>query len=243
MKTKKYKMGPATRLQIGALVLEGALEVDTTLVKPHLHGFDVVNHRYLGAQGKVATLEELLREIQAQLAQRNIVQDEAMEALACVLATDGQPRTNPFDAYGAEAPSLLKALPFTEKAAAIAQLIAAVKRSKTVGQASRAAAQVVQKAARAMAAGLAQAENVKTRLDNARRRRDTIGERWDKAFRALKHRTVSAADDGGTDLHAALFGRLVQPKRKKKTAAPVTPPATPPVTPAAAPGTPDTTVS
>ena len=227
MKTKKCKMGPATRLAIGVLVLEGALQVDTKLIKSRLKAFAAVHRRYLGAQGKVETLDEQLREIQAQLAQRNIVQDEAVEALACALATDGQPRANPFDAFGAAAPSLLKKLPFAEEATAIDQLVAAVQRSKTVSQATRDAAQAAQKAARAMEAGLAQAEAVKARLQKSRRRRDAIGESWDKAFAALKRRTRSAADDGGTDLHPALFGRLVQSRSKKKKATVTAAPAAP----------------
>ena len=34
METKKYKMGPATRLEIGALVLEGALQATVLACEP-----------------------------------------------------------------------------------------------------------------------------------------------------------------------------------------------------------------
>jgi hypothetical protein len=59
METKKYGMGPATRLAIGATVLEGALQVDTKLVKSRLNAFAAVHRSYVGAQGTVETLKAI----------------------------------------------------------------------------------------------------------------------------------------------------------------------------------------
>lgn len=239
METKKDKLGPAVRLQIGLLVLTGALQVDTKLIKGRLNAFAVVDRRYGGAHGRVATLDAQRGEVRAQLVQRDLELAQAVEALACALATDGQPRANPFAAFGAVAPWALKRLPLAQEIRAIEQLVAAVHRSKTASQASRDATQVVQQAARAVKTGLAQAKVLEARLHKARHRRDAIGARWDTELAALKRRTRSAADDGGTALHAALFGRLVLSKRKKKPAALAT--AVP--RPATLPATPDTTGS
>ena len=231
METKKSALGPATRLEIGAVVLEGALHADTTPVKGHLSAFATVQRGYGGAQRKVEGLEDLFAETQKQVVLRDIEQDEAVEAVARAMVTDGRPRSNPFAELGIETPTAVKKLPCADQAKAIDRLVAAVERSKTVSQATRDAAQVAQKAARAMEAALAKAAALQTRLDKARRRRDAIGEKWDRTYAALKHRAVSA-DDGGAGIHAPLFGRLVRRKRKKKTA---TPAATPVTTPAAEP--------
>ena len=60
-----------------------------------------------------------LRTGQAQMAQRDAEQDEAVEELARALVAAGQPRSNPFAAVSGAAPSAVKLLPVTDEARAI----------------------------------------------------------------------------------------------------------------------------
>src|SRR6266550_3689661 len=55
-----------------------------------------------------------LRSAQARLAECDALQDEAVETLARALVADGQPRGNPFEAFGAPAPGTLTRLAFAE---------------------------------------------------------------------------------------------------------------------------------
>ena len=56
MATKKATLGPATRLEIGAVVLTANL-VDTSRVKARLERFGNAQRRYATAQRKVEAVE------------------------------------------------------------------------------------------------------------------------------------------------------------------------------------------
>jgi hypothetical protein len=99
-------------------VLAAARAVDTRLVKGRLARFERVHRSFVNAQRKVDAAESQLRAAQARLAECDAIQDEAVETLARALVADGQPRGNPFDAFGAPAPGTLMRLPFAEEAGA-----------------------------------------------------------------------------------------------------------------------------
>ena len=107
METKKSTTSPGTRLEMGAAILAAARMVDTELIKPRLTAFISAHRSYVAAQRKVDAADDQMREAQAQLTQRDAEQDEAVERLAGALANEGLPRTNPFAAFGAVAPSLI----------------------------------------------------------------------------------------------------------------------------------------
>src|SRR5438552_14368644 len=129
MAVRMKKTSPGTRLQVGASVLSAARAVDTRLVKDRLGRFERAHRSYVNTQRKVDSAESQLRAAQARLAECDAVQDEAVETLARALVTDGQPRGNPFDVFGA-APGTLTRLPFSEEAEAVHDLVAAVQRNK-----------------------------------------------------------------------------------------------------------------
>ena len=141
MARSKRKNGSGTRLQIGAGVLSAARAIDTRLVKGRLGRFERAHRAYVAAQRKVDAAESQLRSAQARLAECDAVQDEAVETLARALVADGQPRGNPFEAFGAPAPGTLTRLVFAEEAEAVHALVATVQRSKGVSKATLQAAQ------------------------------------------------------------------------------------------------------
>src|SRR5262245_22102209 len=101
MVNRVKRSSPAKRLERGASVLSGASVVDTRPVKERLERFERVHTQYVDAQQKVDAAETQLEAAKARLAASNTAQEEAVEALARALVTDGQARGNPFEAFGA----------------------------------------------------------------------------------------------------------------------------------------------
>ena len=227
METRKAGMSPGNRLETGAAILAAARVVDTELVTPRLTKFTAAHRSYVAAQRKVEAVEAQVREAQAGVLRSDAEQDEAVEALARALVAEGQPRTNPFAAFGAAAPSAVKKLTVAEEAKAIHQLVAAVQRSKTVNQVTRDAAQAAEQAARAMEAALLPMDSLEVALRNARHERDAVGQTWETTLAALRRGARSAADDGAPGLYTALFGRVNRPTTKKAKPAPAAPIANP----------------
>lgn len=196
---------PGTRLQLGASVLAAARVVDTTPVQSRLRRFEQVHRSYTTAQRKVDAAEAELRAGQARLAERDAVQDQAVETLACALATGGRSRVNPFDAFGAPAPGTLVRRPVAEEAAIIHQLVAAVLRSKDLNPSTKAAAETAEQAACVVEQAIVAVGKLQDAVRAARRSCDAIGQTWETAFAALRHGARAAADDGAPFLHATLF--------------------------------------
>ena len=233
MARSKRKNGSGTRLQIGAGVLSAARAIDTRLVKGRLGRFERAHRAYVAAQRKVDAAESQLRSAQARLAECDAVQDEAVETLARALVADGQPRGNPFEAFGAPAPGTLTRLVFAEEAEAVHALVAAAQRSKGVSKATLQAAQTADKAARVVVQALAPVAKLQyTARQHARRTRDAVAQGWESTLAALKRGARAAADEGAPDLYPTLFLPVIRAITKSKTPKEQAPPVT--ATPAAA---------
>jgi hypothetical protein len=208
---------PGLRLEVGASVLSAARAVDTRLVKDRLGRFERVHRSYVNAQRKVDAAESELRTVQARLAESDAVQDEAVETLARALVADGQPRGNPFDAFGVAAPGTLTRLPFAEEAAAVHQLVAAVQRSKGASKATIQAAQAADKVAGIVEEALVPVAKLQDNVRDARRARDAVGQGWESALAALRRGARAAADEGAPDLYPTLFPPVARAVAKGKT--------------------------
>ena len=226
------KRSPGMRLQRGASVLSAAEAVDTRLVKDRLASFERVHRGFVNAQRKLDAAEAELRRVQARLDAQGAVQSQAIDALAGALVAEGQPLTNPFEAFGAPSRSGFDRLGYGEEAGAVHQLVAAVLRSKAPSKAVIQAAQAAEKAAVSMERALGPTAKLQDKIDHARKFRDTVGQDWDAALSALKRGARSAADEGAPALYARLFPPVVRaaPKGKgrEEPAASGTPP--PPAT-------------
>ena len=217
MALSKRKNGSGTRLQIGAGVLSAARAIDTQLVKGRLGRFERAHRAYVAAQRKVDAAESQLRSAQARLAECDAVQDEAVETLARALVADGQPRGNPFEAFGAPAPGTLTRLVFAEEAEAVHALVAAAQRSKGVSKATLQAAQTADKAARVVVQALAPVAKLQDTVRDARRTRDAVAQGWESTLAALKRGARAAADEGAPDLYPTLFPPVIRAITKSKT--------------------------
>ncbi|HVO26922.1 MAG TPA: hypothetical protein VMW56_25200 [Candidatus Margulisiibacteriota bacterium] len=204
MKTRKVSSGD--QLETGAAILAAAKVVDTDLVKARLAAFASAQRSYAEAQAQVEAAEARLKEEQIRLARRDAEQDEATEELARALVSSGQPRGNPFTAFGTAAPSAVKQLPPVTEAKTIRQLVAAVQRQKPVSKATSQAAQAAEQAARQVETAQLAVDKFQEALSHARHARDGIGETWERTLAALKRGVRAAADDGAPGLYTALFG-------------------------------------
>jgi len=217
------------RLQIGAAIFAAAKAVDTRLVKARLAAFEGAHRSYADAQQKVDAAEAQLRAAQAKLGQCDITQNETLEALARSLIFDGQPRANPFAAFGPLIPSKAMHLPIADNSQAVHQLVAAVQRSKDVSNTSMQAAQAAEKAANALEQALVPVGKFQALVRDTRHTRDAVAPAWESTRAALKRGARAAADDGAPQLYATLFGRPNHRNGKNGKTAPaeVTPVATP----------------
>ncbi len=235
MAVRLRKSGPGSRLQLGSSLLSAAREVDTRLVKDRLQRFAEVHKSYASAERKVDAAESELAAAQARVEKLDAVQDHALEQLAKAVAIDGQPRKNPFAAFGAESPSVIARAAFGEEAEQIQRLVATVVRSKGVSAATIQVAQAADKAARAVEQTCVAIVKIEQTVLEARRKRDAIAKVWQSALAALRRGARAAADDGAPDLYATLFKRPTRGKSTTKTTeAATTEPQTPASTPNAA---------
>jgi hypothetical protein len=232
MKNARTALALTGRLDTGAAILAAAEVVDVTLVKARLDAFANAHCTYTAAQRAVETAEAQLRAAQGKATQRDAEQDEAVEELARALVADGQPRKNPFAAFGVAAPSTVKQLTFAEEAKAIHKLAAAVQADPAVSKATRRVAQAAEETARTMETELVPMDKLQASLRTAREVREATGKTWDTALAALKRGARAAADDGAPGLYRALFGRPSRSKNKTAGPAP-TPAPTPPAVNAA----------
>jgi hypothetical protein len=215
MNTKKMGFTLNGRLETGAKVLLAAREVDTTLVKARLSAFGTAQRSYEEAHRQVAVADSRLRAGQVRLAQCDKGQDTAVERLARALVTAGQPRANPFAAFGRSSPYTIRELNAVQKIQAIQQLVTAVQRQRSLDPVALGAARAAGRAAESAAVALLAVDRLTAIATSRRRARENIAVAWKTTFDALKLGARSADIDGAPGIYSALFG---QPSRVRKKA-------------------------
>jgi hypothetical protein len=215
-------------------LLSAAREVDTRLVKDRLQRFEQVHKSYTTAQRKVDAAESQLQATLAGIEKLDAVQDHAVERLACALSNDGEPRRNPFAAFGEESPSVVARQAFAEEVETIHRLVATIQRSKGMSKETLEAAQAADQAASAVEQALAPIAKLEQTVADARRTRDAIAKVWETALAALRRGARAAADDGAPDLYPTLFKAWTRTPSRTKTTEEATDPQPPAATPDAA---------
>lgn len=216
--TSRSTQSRSKRLKIGAAVLAGAEAVDTTLVAARLGAFTDQHRGYLETERTVDAAEARLETERLKLAQLGAAHDEAVEKLACSLANDGQPRTNPFEDFGVESPSHIKRMPPAEAARAVRTLLATLGRTPNLSAATREAGERVDQMTQLVEAALPPYQTALDELRAARRISDVVGRKYDDTVSALRRAARAAADDGADDLYPALFPNQPRAAKKAKTA-------------------------
>ena len=212
---------PATRLELGAAVLAAAHALDTRPIKDRLARFERAHHTYATAYAKVETAEEQLRAAQVRVAERDVDQDKAVEAVTRALVADGRDRFNPFAVFGLPSPGAIVRLPIADEMATIGRLVSAIQQDKMASKATLQAAQAVDKAARAVEQALAPIDKPTAAVREARQMRDATTQGWEIAYAALRRDAQAATAEGAAGLYPALFGATARPAAKASKPAPV----------------------
>lgn len=212
MAARMKKTSPGTRLDVGAAVLAGARGADTTSVKERLRRFEQAHRSYVAAQRKVDTTEEQIDAAQASVVHADRATDDAIEALACALAMNGQPRKSPFDAFGVTGPGRLTHQAPVQKAEAVHQLVAGVLRHKGTNDVTKVAAEALEKAANDVDKALEPIDKLQATARDARRTRDAIGQKWSSALTDLRRGALAASEE----LYTMLFQPGAKPAAKTK---------------------------
>jgi len=179
MATTPFGMSPATPSA-------AARTADTRQIKACLAAGGHAPLTCRTAQKKVHAAEESISVAEARLGELAVAQDEAVATVARALIGDGLPRSNPFAAFGPLAPGALMALPVSEGAKAIHQLVAAIERGTAASTATLQATQAAEKAACAVDQALAQLDTLQAAAREARQTRDALAQTWAAAVAALK---------------------------------------------------------
>lgn len=201
----------STRLTRGNVVLANSQLVDTRPVKARFDTFTAVHQRYLEAHQKVAEAETLEDAELKRIQQLDGTHNKALAALSAALLLDGEPRRNPFGRFAPYGPGQMIALSFADKVASVQNLVATLRRSMGLSDATLAAADKTEQAAAGVEAALPGWNLRRTYTAMARQARDALALQWDTAYRALRHMSLSVVEAPG--LHAVLFA---QPKRSPR---------------------------
>lgn len=225
MKRKVSGNSAGRRLQWGSTIIGAARGLDLRAIKDRFHAFEEAHEAYALAQKKAEQAELGLEAIEEQVGQLDAAQEEQVRTLMGCLIADRQPYRKPLSRFSALSISELFALPPDEEAREVCRIVAAVRRDPALVQ-SQKAAQAAEEAARAVEEAAAPLAELRQKALEARRERDSIAPRWEKARAGLAIAARSADHDGNTQYYKTLFGisPAASKKRRAKTA-PVAKPA------------------
>lgn len=162
--TSRSAQASSRRLRIGAAALAAAEVVDTKLVAARVSAFAEAHRGYVDAGRRVDEAKARLDAERLKLAQLGAEHDEAVEKLACCLVNDGQPRSNPFEAFDADSPGNIKRMAPAEAARAVRALLAALARSSQISATTREAAERVEQVTQQVEAALAPVKTLRNEM-------------------------------------------------------------------------------
>ena len=185
------------QLNAGAAILAAARTADTRLIKDRLAAFERAQHGYVQAHAKMQQAEAEVEKAQAQF---RTEEQGLVDTLARALVADGQPLRDPFAAFANLPTGALMRLAPAEAAKALPELVAAIRRSKTVGKGTLQAVQSVEKVTRGLEPALVRLEMLRTAARDTRATREAVAQAWELALGAVKRGARAAADDGAPNL-------------------------------------------
>lgn len=219
MTTGKIAQGAVRRAESGDAILTAAAGVDTKLIEDDLAAFTKIHREFKDEQLKVSDLEARLRAHQQLLDDADAEQGRSVTALAGALIFAGFPSRNPFQSFGIEPPSRVRAMRRGDEAKTIHRLVAAVRGTTGLPALVSEAASTAETAAVRMDALVSEGETLQATLREQRQHRDQLIPAWETALTCLKRTARYVSDTGGPALYAAMFARTARPTRRarKKT--------------------------
>jgi len=210
--------GAGRRLQWGATIVAAARGLDLRPIKDRFLAFEEVHNAYAGAQQKLDEAERKLEAAQEHVGQLDAAQEEQVRTLLGCLIADRQPYKKPLSRFSDHSISELFNLPPDEEAREVHRIVTAIRRDPTLAQSQKAAA-AAEEAALAVEAATAPLSALQQAALDARRERDSLAPRWEKARAGMAIAARSADHDGNTQYYKTLFGNLsaAPKKRHRKT--------------------------
>jgi hypothetical protein len=215
MATLDSPSNPSGMVSAGDAILAAATSIDTRPVKAKLKAFADAHKLFKSLQGAVAAAEDALASHRVTVAEADVDQDAAVDALANKLVGDGFERTQPFKSFSKLSPSKLSALGYTKEAKEATALAKKVIASKKCGKPSKDAAKALLKAAAVVVKSLEPLSKWDAVYRGALTRRDAVAQQWTTTLAALRRASQSAADDGHKQIYTALFRSTATPAKKK----------------------------
>lgn len=205
---------PGWMQSAGDELLSRAKTISTSSVKAQLARFGAAHRAFLAAQGKTNTAKDAELDQRFLRGELDAKQDAAIDTLASRLAGDGFPRVNPFKAFAAKAPNILKALGDDAEAAAALKLARAVQKHRQASAGAKKAAQVLGKAAQAVLGASKAVAPAAAESFVRRSQRDALVAEWSKAYSLLRIASQLTEASGGEPLHSTLFAHARKPAKK-----------------------------
>lgn len=209
---------PGARRTVGQSVLSAAKVLDTKRVKVRLAAFAKAHSAYVKAADKVLAAESVRDAAHAAVAEHDVAQDAALDALVLALVVAGAPRLSPLKGLSNVAPADLKKLAAPKQARELLRATEAITKRGGLSPALKRATKAAHDAATAvLKASVAVAPREKLYQESLAAR-DALGLPWETALAYLKRAARVAEDDGATGLYGALFTSAAPAPAKKKPA-------------------------
>lgn len=220
---KTQVKNPGARRVVGQAVLAAAKVVDTRPVKARLAAFAKAHQAFVTAADKVSAAEAVRDAAHAAVAEADVRQDAAVDALVLALVAAGAPRLSPLKGLSNLTPGDLKKIGTQKEAKELLRIAAVVTKAGKVTPALRRALKGATDASAAVQKAIMSVVPREKLYQESLAGRDALSQPWETALAYLK-RAVQVAEDGGaTGLFATLFQRTAAAPKKKptKAAAPV----------------------
>jgi len=215
MKRNMNSDGVGRRLQWGATIIAASRGLDLQPIQERFQAFEEVHNAYAAAQHKVDQGELKLEAAQEQVGQLDAAQEEQVRALLGCLIADRQPYRKPLSRFTDLSITELFSLPPDEEAREVHRIVTAIRRDPTLAQSQKAAA-AAEEAAVAVEAATAPLSALEQTALDARRERDSLAPRWEKARAGMAIAARSADHDGNTQYYKTLFGNLSAAPKKRR---------------------------
>lgn len=217
---KTQVQNPGARRMVGQTVLAAARVVDTKPVKARLAAFVRAHQAYVTAADKVVAAEAVRDAAHAAVAEADVTQDAAIDALVLELVGAGAPRLSPLKGLSNIAPADLKKLGTQKEAKELLRVTAAIGKRAGLSPALKRSTKAAHDAATAVLKAAVSVVPREKLYQESLAARDALSQPWETALAYLKRAVRVAEDDGATGLFSALFQRTAEAPAKKKPAKP-----------------------
>ncbi len=209
------------KLAVGQLIIAALIAVTSKLTKAARDTFTKVFTALTQAEEAVKTADALVEDVTQRCQAADDAQGRATLELATKMSGDGFGRLNPFKAFSVVNPSKVRSLGHSNEADVLIGLAARVRVHHQSSTATKKAAVDVERTAKAMKAVDAERLKALDKRAAAVKHRDGLHSSYAAALTNLRSSIKYADYAEQTSHYLNVFPRVVRPKKKQSTPAPV----------------------